>query len=426
MKPRLWLLFACALIGFFSTGCNRDSSSDEIEIFDETLRTDAATSHVAEANNAFAFELFKAIGGQENACLSPFSVSSALSMSMAGARNNTLQEMAKVLHVGDLDPDQWHSSQGRIITALNDADVNGNLQLRVANRIWLHFGRTLQPAFGDKLENLYRSSTATVDFRKQQAAADQVNRWVAEATNHRITKSMSPDDVSSDTWLVLTNAVYFKADWKVKFDESQTEDGQFKTFDGTVTVPFMQHEKAKFRNGRMDGIHCLELPYQGGALSMIVLLPETEQPQESPSAGLARLETQIGDRFEKWYENIYATDLSVRLPRFKFTTTARLKPALESMGMRSAFAPDADFSGMMAAPADAEQTPPLWLDDVLHSTFLEVNEEGTEAAAATHNPYVKSAIGRPFAADRPFLFVIREYSTGLILFLGRVADPSEE
>ena len=281
MRLQLCFLVFCGLTALASTGCSRDSSADSeyVEIFDENLRSDPAIEQTARASNEFAFALFDSLADGQNICISPYSVAAALSMSMAGAGGTTLDEMKTVLHVGDEDVDDWHANHGRITSALNAAGTHNSLQLSVANRIWLQNGLALQPAFRTTLEEAYHSSAATVDFGKRKAAADEINRWVANVTNNRIPASITADDVSTDSAIVLTNAIYFKARWNFQFDERHTEDGEFQTLDGTVSVPFMHHEKLPARSGRRDGVQIVELPYQSGALSLVLLVPSKSSPR---------------------------------------------------------------------------------------------------------------------------------------------------
>ena len=251
----------------------------------------------------------------------------------------------------------------------------------------------------------------SVDYGNAEAACHTINTWVEERTESKI-KDLIPSRILDGlTRLVLVNAIYFKGNWASQFDQSLTNDVPFwVTSDKQVQVPMMT-QKHEFRYGEGNGLQILELPYAGDDFSMIVLLPRE-------IGGLVKLEESLTvENLGRWVRNLWETEVVVFLPRFEITFPFRLDDTLKSMGMVDAFSGKADFSGM-----DKE---PLFISAVLHKAFVAVNEEGTEAAAATAVIMARGSPSLPpiFRADHPFVFLIRENSTGSILFLGRVVNP---
>src|SRR5262249_8635257 len=285
----------------------------------------------------------------------------------------------------------------------------------VANALWGQRGVRFLPEFLRLAEDQYRAKVAEVDFRGDPGSARRtINAWVSERTRRKIEMLLEPPDPAPSTVLVLTNAVYFRSAWSSPFPEAKTRPEDFRVeAERTVRVPMM-HQVGTFGHCDGDGFQALELSYEGGDLAMVVVLPKQV-------GGLGDLERSLTpQRLADWMSRLEPRRVDVALPRFKVSSAFRLKDTLSAMGMPLAFTSKADFSGMAGAGG-------LSLSDVIHRAYVDVNEKGTEAAAATAVIVGRSAApGGPvvtFRADHPFLFIVRDQRTGCILFLGRVKDP---
>ena len=376
---------------------------------------------LGEAINGFATDLYKHLAGPQSKekgslFLSPFSIEVALAMTAAGARGKTFDEMAKVLHL----PKEPHAAFGELIGRLNKTDAkNRPFELSVANAIWAQQDFPWHQEFIALTQKHYGAGVVGVDFKQSEAARKQINAWVEKETRTKI-KDLIPEGViNALTVMVLANAIYFKSNWLYRFDKKLTKDEPFTLADGTRKDAPLMSQKGKFNYGEMHlggrtglQVQVLELPYAGKELSMLVFLPEKGRGVELISSRLtagALAEPQLAP-----------TDVQVSLPRFKAESTLSLKPVLVDMGMRQAFTAQADFTGM--SPRGEE----LFITHVLHKAFVDVNEEGTEAAAATAVVIGReSAQAGPkvFRADRPFVYAIRDNATGAALFLGRYSGP---
>jgi len=371
---------------------------------------------VAEGCNRFAFDLYARLKGAEgNLFLSPYSISTALAMTSAGARGETADQMAKVLCL-PASGEAVHGAYGALQNDLNAAGEGGAFELAVANRLWGQKGYRFLPEFLKLLEADYGAGIETLDFAKEtEAARKTINAWVEKQTRDKIKDLLKPGILNEMTRLVLTNAIYFKGKWASEFDKKLTRDEDFfLTPEKKVAAPLM-HQTAEF--GYFDGgeFQALELPYRGDRLAMVVLLPKAKD-------GLAALEASLSaDKVAGWVGKVRRRKVQVALPRFKTTAEFSLKDTLVAMGMTAAFGGDADFSGMTGAKD-------LFISAVVHKAFVDVNEEGTEAAAATGVVMERKSKPEPppvFRADHPFLFLIRDTRSGAILFLGRILDPTK-
>lgn len=375
------------------------------------------TTTLAAGSNDFALELYgKLKEAKGNIFFSPHSISTALAMTYAGARKDTASQMADVLHF-TLDNQELHPAFGKLLDALNAIQVKGDIQLHAANSLWPQQGYPLLKEYLDLVKKHYGVTITPQDYKRAAEQARQtINRWVEEKTKERIKNLIQPGVLSALTRLVLVNAIYFKGNWASQFDEKGTRDDTFFLLSGqTVQTPMMTQEQ-EFDYGEHEHVQILELPYQGGDLSMLVFLPKEKQ-------GLPDLEQNLTpDNLKRWTTNLKKRKMRVFLPKFKMTSEFRLDETLAAMGMGDAFDPNkADFSGMDGRPHW------LFIGAVLHKAFVEVNEEGTEAAAATAVVFrITMAAPSPvFRADHPFIFLIRENKTNAILFLGRILDPSQ-
>ena len=381
-------------------------------------KKDDAAEKIVQGNNAFAFDLYAQLKDTEgNLFYSPYSISTALAMTYAGAKNQTAEQMARTLHFAGTQA-MFHPAFGKLVDQLNQQDQKGNYRLSVANALWGQKDYPFLDSFIELNKQFYHAGLENVDFiQETEKSRLKINQWVEEKTQDKI-KDLIPQGALDDmTRLVLTNAIYFKGDWASQFDKAQTQDARFYVSpDTTVTAPLMA-QKEKFRYARTDTLQLLELPYKGEDLSMLVLLPKE-------ITGLAELEKELTvDNLAKWQKNMYNQEVEVYLPKFKMTSQFSLNDTLAKMGMSDAFKSGvADFSGMTGINN-------LFISAVVHKAFVEVNEKGTEAAAATGVAIAATSMPAPppvFRADHPFVFMIKDNNTGSILFIGRVADPTKE
>lgn len=371
----------------------------------------------ATANNRFGFELLgKAVKSDQNAMLSPYSISAALSMTYAGARGDTAAEMAQTLH---FSPDQakWHPAFAELNAGLKPTGDKPAYELHVANRLWGASNAQFHDAFLKVTKDQYNAPIEPVDFKGNvEATRKRINTWVEEQTKDKIKELIKPTDVEPETRLVLTNAIYFKSAWHHPFSKKATKPETFRrSADDTVKVPMM-HAVADSSFAETKDFDLLELRYAQGALSMWVVLPKTAD-------GLPAVEKELTfAQLKEAMSNARARRVDIKLPKFKLEVTYYLEKVLPGMGMPRAFdARRADFSGMSSEA--------FMINKVIHKAMIDVDEEGTEAAAAT--AVIMGPTGVPprlkpatFNADHPFLFLIRENRTGTVLFLGRLVNPA--
>jgi serpin B len=382
------------------------------EVWRVELPDDVAA--VSKANNQFACDLYGQLrGGEGNLFFSPLSISTALAMTYAGATGQNEAEMAHVLHFS-LPQGQLHDAFGRLQEGLQHDERISGFSLVVANRLWGQRDYRFQPEFLSTTRTHYSAELAALDFRQPALAATEINAWIQKQTRDKIKDLVLPVTIDPQTRLILTNAVYFKADWTEPFKVEDTRSDPFRLLSGEIIdVPLMRKwEVFPFRHE--DGFKALEMPYGQEQLSMLLFLPDAAD-------GLAALEAQLtAENVDRWLEEMRRENLEVALPKFKIESTFSLKEALAKLGMVRAFEPqDDNFLGI------TEETP-QWLTDVVHKAYVDVNEQGTEAAAAT--AVMMAAGSAPvepprFIADHPFIFLIRDRLSGAILLCGRVVDP---
>lgn len=364
---------------------------------------------------SFAVSLYTAIkGGQGNLTFSPSSISSVLAMAYDGARGTTRGQMAAVLHF-PLDSQPFHGSLAETATAAVRQPGQGGITLNTANALWGQSGYPFLQGFLNDLKTFHSSELRRVDFSgRTETARNAINGWVQEKTAGLIRDLIGPGVLTPDTRLVLTNAIYFKGLWAAQFSRQDTRTGRFILSSKDAADVDMMELTGDFRYLETADVKILEMPYAGDGLSMVVVLPAT-------NGGLSKVEGSLSPSvLGKWMDDIEGANpvqVRVRLPRFKVSAEFDLSRTLSRMGMPEAFGAAADFSGMTGSRG-------LFISNVIHKAFVEVNEEGTEAAAASAVVMTKSMpMVREFHADHPFLFLIREHRTGSILFMGRVADP---
>lgn len=376
----------------------------------------------AGAINAFGFDLYRAMAASgDNVVLSPASVAIALGMARTGARGQTASEMDAVLRdVASDDHAGWlngldQALASRSTTFTDDEGTPHDQTLELANAYFAQRGFDFEPAYLDALAARFGAGVHTVDYeRDAEAARGLINEWASERTRGRIPAVLQPGDVTAETRLALVNAIYLKASWARQFQEDQTVSAPFTRPDGTtVPVPMMRVGQAACAQG--DGWAAADIPYLGGELSMLLIVPD------DPSTFEAGLD---GDRIAEIDAALEATyaQADVTMPRFDIETRQELGDVLAALGMPSALdAERADFSGMTT-------TERLFIGKVIHQANISVDEKGTEAAAVTVVGMDTTGGGPSETctahADRPFLFAVRDVETGAILFMGRVADPS--
>jgi len=375
---------------------------------------------VVKGNSDFCFDLYQELKGEEgNLFFSPYSISTALAMTYAGARGETEKQMAQVLHF-PLTQESMHPAFSKLQSDLNAIQNKGDVQISIANSLWAQKSYKFLDSFIDLNKKYYGAGLYFVDFiTKREAARKQINNWVEKKTHDKIKELIKPPMLNSLTTLVLCNAIYFKGDWLSQFDKAKTYNRDFHVSpDTTILVPMMyQQTRLKYK---CFGEFCaLELPYEGNDLSMIIFLPNEDD-------GLLEFEDHLtADSVHVWIDELMKMDeglVMVNMPKFKTISEFELSRTLYDMGMPDAFSlPPTDFSGMTGVKD-------LFISKIVHKAYVEVNEEGTEAAAAT--AVVMKRGGRHetisiFRADHPFIFLIRENQTGSILFIGRIVDPTE-
>ena len=374
---------------------------------------DAETMAVVKGNTQFAVDLYRMLKTTEgNLFYSPFSISVAMAMTLAGARGETATQMEQTLHLG-VGRERVHAALARLQATIASVEQAGNVKLSVANRLWPQLRHPFLEEFLELVRECYGVTIEALDFGDAERARKTINAWVEEKTGGKISDLIGPGVLDALTRLVLTNAIYFKGNWMRRFDHKDTSEGTFWISPADqASVPMMTQVDQFGYSAREPSLQILELPYAGNQLSMIVLLPKRID-------GISELETALTEEnLSRWTSDLSEREVSVCLPRFTVRSQFGLNGVLRSLGIENAFG-DADFSGM-------DGTKALYISAVIHQAFVDVNEEGTEAAAATAVVMAVRSIPEPppvFRADHPFVFVIRVNSTGSILFLGRVSDP---
>ncbi|XP_053198037.1 serpin peptidase inhibitor, clade B (ovalbumin), member 1, like 3 isoform X1 [Scomber japonicus] len=382
----------------------------------------ASLTPLSKANTEFSLALLKKLSdndGKANIFFSPFSISSALAMVLLGARGNTATQMSECLKTKNLQ-DDVHASFAKVLNELNKPDAP--YALSVANRLYGEQSYQFVEDFVAQTRKHYNAELESVDFiASSEAARVNINTWVEKKTQDKIKDLLAAGVVDGLTKLVLVNAIYFKGNWNKRFQESSTCDAKFRLNKNESKPVKMMHQKTKFPLTFIPEANCqiLELPYKGKELSMLIFLP---MDIEDNSTGLEKMEQQLTyENFVEWTRPDMMDEIEVQvgLPRFKMEEKYDMKNVLTSMGMVDAFdMAKSDFSGM--SPAND-----LVLSKVVHKAFVEVNEEGTEAAAATAAIMMLRCAMRPttFVADHPFLFFIRHNPSMSVLFAGRYCSP---
>ena len=381
--------------------------------------SDAQLATLVSGNSAFAFNLYQQLkmDNTGNMFYSPYSISTALAMTYAGAAGETEKQMSSTLHF-TLPQTQLHPAFNELALQLASRGqgakgTNGkSFSLNIANALWGQQGYNIQSAFLNTLAQNYGAGMNLLDFiNSTDASRVTINDWVSSQTNNRIKDLLPRGSIDIYTRLVLTNAIYFDAAWKYPFAKASTHDGTFNLLDGsTMTVPMM-NDRDGFGYVKGTGYQAVELPYDGNEISMVIVLPDAGKfTAFENSMDFAKVSDIIS--------NLKTGDMVLTMPKFRFDSSFSLKSALTALGMPIAFSDKADFSGISGNNE-------LQITDVIHKAFVAVDEEGTEAAAATG--VVVGIVSVPLnqlTVDRPFIFLIRDIKTGTIIFVGRVLNPA--
>ncbi|MBN2481985.1 MAG: serpin family protein [Bacteroidales bacterium] len=404
------VLCVLCMIMFLFFSCEKDE--DPLQTM-KKINITKTTGEIIAADNAFGLELFqKVLAGDadaKNVFVSPTSVAMALAMTYNGADGETRTAMEHALKKNGFTVEEINTSYKSLIEAL--VSVDPKVLFEIANSIWYRLDFTVLPDFVSVNQEYYDAEVSALDF-SLPSASETINGWVADKTHDKITEIIR--DIPGDVVMYLINAIYFKGIWQYEFDDADTHDDVFKLKDGSpVAAPFMQQE-APLPYASNELFSMIEMPYGQGNYNMVVILPQTSHTTDEVAASLTT------ENWESWLNALTEQKVLVQLPKFKFEYENLLNDELSVMGMGVAFTPQADFSKINGSGG-------IWISRVIHKTFVEVNEEGTEAAAVTAVEMVESIGPGPdyvlFRVDRPFIFAIREKYTGTIIFIGCVQDP---
>ena len=375
---------------------------------------DLDSREIIEANNRFAINLYSQYKSEEgNIFFSPFSISTAMAMVYEGAEGKTAKEIKSVFGFPKYDNSR-RNQYSDLLSEINKKDKE--YALKTANALWAEQDFNFLDKYLTTVEKYYGGKTTNLDFKNEPDTSRLIiNNWVEDKTNNKIKDLLPEGVINPNTRLVLTNAIYFKAKWLTQFDADKTRDMNFRVNpDKSIKVPMMQRtdRKSIFNYTQNEDLQILEMPYAGEDLSMLILLPFDDD--------IEALENSFTiEKLTEWKKSLRKRRVKIYIPKFKFETKYFMKNTLSDLGMPTAFTNSADFSGMTG-------TKDLKIDKVIHQAFIEVNEEGTEAAAATGVTMMKHSKPPPtpiFKADHPFIFIIQHNETGNILFMGRVSNP---
>ncbi|MGB3556956.1 MAG: serpin family protein [Geitlerinemataceae cyanobacterium] len=375
--------------------------------------SESVNPQLVKANTQFGFKLFSQIYQQQsdrNLFISPTSVALALSMTYNGAGGETQQAMARTLELDSLSLEEINQANLALKSTLESLD--DTVQLTIANSLWTQSGADFNAEFIQSARRFYQSEVAELDF-SNPSASGTVNTWVDRQTNGKISQIV--DRLSSETKLLLVNAIYFKGKWSQPFSTNSTQNLPFTLLDGSQKQRPLMSQAGEYRYLNNDIFQAVSVPYGDGNISLYVFLPKKE-------VGLSGLIDRLNaETWNRWIGEFTWQPGSIKLPRFQLEYEITLNDTLKALGMDIAFDENrSDFSGIQTPP------PNLAINQVKHKTFVEVNEEGTEAAASTSVGIVATSVpSAPFemAIDRPFFCAIRDEKTGTILFLGSIVDP---
>lgn len=402
------LISGCSFANLLPDKKSKDNASPNSDTSSSSNTSIKVDTEFVRRNTEFAFKIFNQLNEEDeenNIFISPISISTALAMTYQGAETTTKEAMAKVLEYYDMDIEILNEDYKNLLQHLTKLDKK--IELNMANSIWIREGEPVNEDFLLINKKFYDALIKELDFSKNEAA-DIINHWISDTTNKKITEMIEPP-ISPDTLMYLINAVYFKGQWTRKFDKKNTYSAVFHAEDGSTQEVMMMTLDAEAEYGQGTDFQVVRLPYGNGHIAMYCILPKEGVSINDFTKSLNR---------EKW-DNIKSTieeedNVVVNLPRFKLEYGIKsLKDSLKALGMKEAFSDMADFSGIRND---------VYIHDVFHKAVIEVNEEGSEAAAATVVEMRVTSVAEPiiFSADRPFIFVIADDNTGTILFIGKV------
>ncbi len=418
-KTRAVMAFLLGAIFAIGPGAVSDARANE----------DPSFQKLVAGNNAFAVDLYRQLGSAEgNLFFSPYSISTTLAMTYAGARGETETQMARGLRF-TLAQDELHAALSRLRAPLNEVQKKGNVQLLIANSLWPHKAYPFRKDFLSAVEKNYSAPVTSLDYAKEtEKARRTINRWVEDQTKNLIKDLIGPGVLDDSVRLVLASAIYFKGKWEKEFKKEQTRPLPFH-FSALKALdrPMMQ-QTATLAYYADEEVQVLEMPYRGKEIALLAILPRRIDGITNVEKGLD------AEKLDRWIRGMKPQSVEIRFPKLKMKSKLDLRKTLEALGMTDAFKPNpnsncaggasagggyADFSGM-------DGTRCLYIGFAVHQAFVELDEEGTTAAAATGIGIVTTTSvhrRQQFRADHPFLFLIRDRATGSILFMGRVADP---
>ena len=368
----------------------------------------STTDRLVAANTRFGFKLFSEIAKQDagkNVFISPFSVAAALAMTYNGASGETQRAMAETLELNGMSLDEVNQANAALRQTLEELDPQ--VQLAIANSLWLKHGETFRPEFVQRGQSFYDAEVANFS----NGDAPVINGWARRKTQDKIKELVTDADVAMSI-LMLINAIYFKGNWTAQFDKTQTQDGEFALLNGERKKHPMMYQSGSYKYYQGKGFQAVSLPYGNEKVSMYIFLPHQDSNLDEFQKSLT------ATNWERWATRFHGTEGRIVLPRFKVEYEINLNGALVALKMGIAFGENADFREL--------KSPPAFISNIIHKTFMEVNEEGTEAAAATAVMIGLSAsFNAPFTmiVDRPFFCAIRDNETGTLLFMGSIVDP---
>jgi serpin B len=405
---KTYYLCVLALSVICVASCKKDNEPAEQGTGKDLVLTPLQQQKAA-ADNAFTFKLFKEASASnvtsKNLMLSPLSVSMALGMTSNGSSGQTLEAMRTALEFKGFTEEQINTYYQHLITELPELDPLA--KVKIANSIWYRNNFTVASPFLQANTTHYKAAVEALDF-SNPTAKDKINNWVNNQTEGKIPAII--DNIAADMVMYLINAVYFKSSWKYPFDKSKTTKGAFTLDNGNTVQADMMTANATMNIGNKADASIYELPYGNGRYSMVMILPKENNTLTSI---ISTLDTT---KWKNWTSGLNQVTNDIKMPKFKFGYDIQLKNALSNLGMGIAFSDAANLTRINAAGG-------LFISEVKHKTFIEVNEEGTEAVAATSVGVGAVSVPQPVVINRPFLFAIREMKTGLILFTGVVNNP---
>ncbi len=405
MKKRVLCFSICIVIAVsLITGCDLDLTN-----YYHSYDVEKIDGKLIEGNLQFAFDIFKLLNeedSEKNVLISPLSISAALTMAYNGAGTTTKDAMAKALRYEDIEMEDLNAGLRGLMLYLRSVD---GVNINIANSIWIRESQEIKEEFLLTNKKTFNAHIEELDFSKTDSV-DKINKWISRATKGKIDKMLQPP-IPDEVIMYLINAIYFKGVWKDKFNPKMTYTAKFHTEDGRIEDVEMMNRNGKMEYGNVDGNKIVRLPYGKGKIAMYCLLPKEGVKIDDFIKGLDA---------EKWKEAVNSVsemdDVILGIPKFKMEYGIKeLNESLKALGMEEAFSKSADFSGIRED---------VYISRVIHKAVIEVNEEGSEAAAATIVEVTESAAPEyvEFIADRPFLFVIADDETGTILFMGKMYD----